>query len=203
MFASVSLLHNPAKAYDNGIEDLDTACSDCHVYEGQGAITIGLYSDTVETNQTGIDINVTVTVDRINSEGKILGVMLLSEDYGNIKNTGWEITTDPNDNKNPYNYNEKSVPKGDATFTWIMKAPAVVDEYVIYARVLYGDNEANYLESNNISVSVVQPQLSANGENDGTDAGFGEMDMKALSIGVVVGFSSVITVVILRRRSYE
>ena len=204
MFVLVFIIQTPVKALENGTGDLDTSCTNCHSNGGLGIINVVALPGTIEANQTNIDFTATVNIDSADTDGTIVGVMLLTESDENIKSAGWEIISSPNNNTYPFNYNEKIVLGGDIEFTWTLRAPPTADNYTIKARLMYEDAGASFLESHSQTIYVAAPQLS---ENTGLDQAEGggdyTIDMEALGFGALVGMSSVMVVMILRRRYYE
>lgn len=199
-FILVFIIQSPAMAFENGTGDLDTSCTNCHSNGGSGTIEVIVLPHTMEANQTNINFSVTVNIGSMNSDVVFAGVMLLTGEGENIKNAGWEITSTPNNNEYPYNYNEKTWPNGDTTFTWILTAPPTADSYTIKARMLYEGGEAYFLESQEKTVSVI-PQFS--GDHEQVEVESLEdysINMKALGFGALVGMSSVMIVMIFRRR---
>ena len=204
MFMLLFIIQNPANAFENGTGDLDTSCTGCHVNGGLGTVNVITLPDTMETDQANIDFSVTVNIDSADSDGNFAGIMLLTGTDENIKNAGWDITSNPNNNEYPYNYNERAGLSGDTMFTWTLTAPPTVDNYTIKARILYEDGGANFLESQGQIISVVASQPSENNELGKIEGGESQIiDMEALRFGALVGISSVMIVMILRRRYYE
>ena len=200
MFMLVIIIQSPVKAFENGTGDLDTACTNCHVNGGSGIINVVTLPGIIETNQT-IDFTVTVNIYSADTDGTLVGVMLLAESGENIKDAGWEIISSPNNNAYPFNYNEIIGLGGDIEFTWVLKAPPTPDNHTFKARMMYEDGEANFLESQSQTVYVIASQVS---EYTGPDEAEGGEDytinLKALGFGALVGISSVMVVMILRRQ---
>ena len=94
--------------FDDGTGDADDTCVGCHSDGGNAIISMSMDSDTYEAGESGIEVTVTVNMDIGDSDAMLPGIMLLSGSEENIKDAGWEIFRDPNENPKPVNYNEKT-----------------------------------------------------------------------------------------------
>ena len=78
---------------------------------------------------------------------------------GNIKNDGWILTKDENNNIIPYNYNQKA---GidltiNQTYSWEITAPAIDNIYYIVAEARYGSNRSDIPFYNYSIISSLLP----------------------------------------------
>ncbi len=186
-----------ASGDDNGKGDLDDTCIGCHSDGGSGTVSISSELDTYEAGQDVI-ISVPVNMDSSDSDAMMPGVMILSGAGDNVKDAGWIISSDPNNNAQPMNYNEMSGISGETEFQWILKAPVTPGDHVIYARLIYDDGGAKYLETEPLSFTITESTSATSGtDTTGEDA---DPTPKALSFGILVGIVGIMIITILRRR---
>ena len=180
--------------FDDGTGDADDTCVGCHADGGNAIISMSLDSDTYEAEESGIVVTVTVNMDIGDSDAMMPGVMILTGSEENIKDAGWEIFRDPNDNAKPVNYNEKIEVSGDTEFTWTLQAPDVVGEHTLMARLIYDDGGAKFIETDTTILNITE----STGGDSPTE--IGDPTAKALSLGIIVGIVSVMIIMILRQK---
>lgn len=149
----------------NGDEDMPTptgGCSNgvgCHgTWSGNGTVTLAAVADDGVWNTPGESgtVTATVNIDAANSDGEIVGAMVLDSDMDdNIKAAGWTITDDPNSNSTPYNYNEKSSAVGDVDLMWSVNAPDSTGTYHLVGRLLFDDGGARHNQSRVVEIVLV------------------------------------------------
>lgn len=147
----IFLTYIDATALLGGVGDGDQEynCGTCHITQGTGTNTMTASILNPYTEQS-ITVIVSVTETQLTTN-KIIGVVLaksLASTPSHPSIDGWTITSDPNGNSPPHNYNEK-VSEGvgsPVTFMWTLKAPATPGEYHLYARVYHGGGGTPYYE---------------------------------------------------------
>lgn len=133
-------------AYDNGYGDADMpttlgGCANaigCHFRNPTGTITLSTAADdgTWDTAGEPGTITATVNIDAVADDDSLPGVALVDGNL-NIKTVGWSITSDPNSNPSPFNYNERNHVQGDEVFVWNVTAPNTPGTYSVIGRLLY------------------------------------------------------------------
>lgn len=152
-------------AVDGGVQDTDmpTPTGECHtglgchtVRNADGIINLNAIANDGEWNTPGESgsLKVTVNIDLADSEDDLAGIMLLDADSAdNIKAAGWIITSDPNSNPQPHNYNLKDSVIEDVDFIWTVNAPESLRTYRIFARVLFDDRGPDHNVSDTVEIS--------------------------------------------------
>lgn len=136
-------------AYDNGYGDADMptamgGCANaigCHTRNATGSIALTSAADdgTWDTPGESGTITATVNIDAVADDDSLPGVALLDANLNvNIKVAGWSVTSDPNSNPSPFNYNEREHVLGDEVFVWNVTAPSTPGTYAVLGRMLYG-----------------------------------------------------------------
>ena len=186
-----------ASGDDDGKGDLDDDCIGCHSDGGSGIFSIASETDTYEAGQDVI-ISIPVNMDSSDSDAMMPGVMILSGAGANVKDDGWIISSDPNGNALPVNYNEMSGISGETVFQWSLEAPAIPGDYSVLARLIYDDGGAKFLETEALSFTITEATSDASGEDTTDDSP--DQTPKALSFGILVGIVGIMIITILRRR---
>lgn len=131
----------------------------CHtVSSGGAAVSISASPSAPYTaGQTGI--NIQINTENITENDDILGVILLDNARplsGNIKNEGWTITQDPNNNPTKYNFNEKTdLESLNQAYIWTVTAPGISGVYYIKAQAMYGGATSFNVTSNILAMQVM------------------------------------------------
>ncbi len=186
-----------ASGDDDGKGDLDDDCVGCHSDGGSGTVSISSEFDTFEAGQDVI-ISIPVNMDSSDSDAMMPGVMILSGAGSNVKGDGWTISSDPNGNALPMNYNEMSGISGETEFQWTLVAPETPGDYSVFARLIYDDGGAKFLETEALSFTITEASSVAS-DTDTTDER-PDQTPKALSFGILVGIVGIMIITILRRR---
>ncbi len=144
----------------NMTDDMSTDSTSCGMQCHNKSTHDSVISITVNpggpynTSQSGIWVNVTVYFygsPSVNSSIGKGGAMLLNNDALNIniKNDGWIITQDPDNNTTPYNWNMCTITRsilggpidwGYYYFNWTLTAPSTPGTYYLNAHGRWGDN---------------------------------------------------------------
>lgn len=189
-----SLALSQASGFDDGTGDADDTCVGCHADGGGAIISMSLDSDTYEAGESGIVVTVTVDMDSVSSDAMLPGVMLLSGNGENIKDTGWTISSDANGNSPALNYNERTGISRETEFNWTLKAPDTVGEHTLMARLIYDDSGAKFIETGTTALNITEST------GDETPIEREDPTAKALSLGIIVGIVGVMMIMILRQR---
>jgi hypothetical protein len=173
----------PLMAVDGGIPDSDMptpsgGCSNaigCHTTQSANAvIALEAVADDGQWSNPGEpgSLKVAVNIDSANSDADIVGIMLLDPDtMDNIRVSGWEIGSDPNQNDTAYNYNRMLSIVGDTQFVWAVNAPGSSGTYHLLARVHFDDAGARFNLSDTVEVAFVigsPDEGHIRGSDDGT-----------------------------------
>ena len=208
-----------ATASNGGVSDQDSECTGCHGTGGNALLTITAPDAEVEAGSSGVIIFMEVNLDNTDSDDMMAGVMLLDGDGKEPSTSGWAIISDPNDNSQNYNYNEKSGISGLTTFEWTLMAPEDPGSYGFKARMMFADGGSYYLETDEITITVSDAVPDSSGttdevstdDNTTTDNDLNTdnsdqpipVNTRGLFLGVLVGLCSFMMIRILRRRYYE
>jgi hypothetical protein len=140
--------------FGDGIVD-GNDCLSCHDTDNNLGLGAGYKSISIGSSKPRITIQVNVDMTSVPSPSETYGVMLLSENYGNLSDDGWIIIGDPKKNPDPKNYIERS-----RTNTTLMEwdVDNVPGSYIIRAVAVYGSNSMESFEEVDVNVIIGQPQ---------------------------------------------
>jgi hypothetical protein len=150
----LSVFTIPTNANEGGYGDgflEGNECISCHDPGENLGLGTGYTSIALGSLNPLIKVRVRVNMANIHSPSEKYGVMLLTQEYGNLSEDGWNILRDPNDNEVPKNYIERPRTDNELLEWRVSNSPG---HYIIKIIVTYGSDSQEFLEERDEEIII-------------------------------------------------
>jgi hypothetical protein len=144
----------PTNANEGGYGDSffeGDECISCHAPGENLGLGTGYTSIALGSLNPLIKVRVRVNMANIPTPSDKYGVLLLTEEYGNLSEDGWNILDDPNENEVPKNYIERPRNDNDLLEWRISNSPG---HYVVRILTFYGSNSQDLMEERHLNITI-------------------------------------------------